>query len=147
MVVIRLARTGKKKQAFYRIVVADSQRAVTAKFIEIVGWFNPHSKEIDLKKDLIAEWLGKGAVPSNSVAILLKKEGIKLPDWVKIKEKVTKPKSEPKEEPKAEALATKEEAVVEETESEVAEEVTEEKAPEVEESTEEETVETETPAE
>lgn len=120
MVTIRLARAGKKKQAFYRIVVADSRRAVTAKFISIVGWYNPHSKEINLKKDEITEWLGKGANPSNAVAILLKKEGVKLPDWVKIKEKVSKPKNEP--EVKEEAPK----APVEETTEEPAEEVVEE---------------------
>lgn len=111
MVVIRLARAGKKKQAFYRIVVADSKRAVTAKFISIVGWFNPHTKEINLKNDEIVEWLGKGAVPSNTVAILLKKEGVKLPEWVKIKEKVAKKQEEPKEEAPVEEV----EAPAEET--------------------------------
>ena len=45
LVVIRLTRVGKKKQAHYRIVVADSRRAVQGKFISILGWYNPHTKE------------------------------------------------------------------------------------------------------
>jgi small subunit ribosomal protein S16 len=96
MVVIRLARIGKKKQAFYRVVVADSRRPVKAKFIEILGWYNPYSKELNIKKDLLERWLGQGARPSNSLAVLLKKEGFKLPSWVEIKEKVKKPKKSEK---------------------------------------------------
>jgi len=53
MVVIRLARIGKKKQAFYRVVAADSKRPVTAKFIEILGWYNPHSKELNIKQEKV----------------------------------------------------------------------------------------------
>lgn len=101
MVVIRLTRTGKKKQAHYRVVVADSKRFVNSKFISIVGWYNPHTKEIELKKDEILAWLDKGAQPSNTVAKLLKANGVKLPDWVKITEKVSKPKKEPIEKPQA----------------------------------------------
>ena len=102
MVVIRFARTGKKKQAFYRVVVADSKRPVTAKFIKILGWYNPHTKELVIKKEELTDWISKGARPSNSLAVLLKKEGIKLPDWVQIKEKVKKPKHEEKKEEKQE---------------------------------------------
>lgn len=123
MVVIRLARVGKKKQAFYRIVVADSKRFVKSKSISVVGWYNPLTKEINLKKEEISDWLKKGAQPSNTVAVLLKNNGVKLPDWVKIAEKVSKPKKEVPEvkEVKAEvSVETKEEAV------EAAKEITEE---------------------
>ena len=95
MVVLRLTRVGKKKQAQYRVVVADSKRFVNSKIIENVGWYNPHTKEIGLKKDAILAWLEKGAQPSNTVAKLLKANGVKLPDWVKITEKDRKPKKEP----------------------------------------------------
>lgn len=138
MVVIRLARTGKKKQAFYRVVVADSKRAVTAKFISILGWYNPHTKELNIKEEQVAEWLGKGAQPSNTVAVLFKKNGIKLPDWVNVKEKVKKSKNEVEEKPAAEPKAeVKEEAPAEAPEKEsetgaeaLAEEKAEEAAPE-----------------
>ncbi len=92
MVVIRLARVGKKKQAFYRVVVADSRRPVTAKFIKILGWYNPHTKELNIKTEDLLGWLKKGAQPSNSLAIILKNNNIKLPDWVEIKQKVKKAK-------------------------------------------------------
>ena len=108
MLRIRLARTGKKKQASYRVVVADQRKAVTAKFKEILGWYNPHTKEFKVNKEKTEAWLAQGASPTDSLAILLKKNGVNLPDWVKIVEKNKKPKNaeEPKEEtPKAEAPA------------------------------------------
>ena len=95
MVVLRLTRTGKKKQAFYRIVAADSHRFVNSKFIEILGWYNPKTKEVSLKSELVNDWLSKGAQPSNTVAKLLKDNGIVLPEWVAITEKHRKPKKEP----------------------------------------------------
>ena len=125
MVVIRLTRIGKKKQAFYRVVAADSHRFVNSKFIEILGWYNPKTKEVSLKNERIIEWMSKGAQPSNTVAKLLKSNGVKLPDWVKISEKVSKPKKEPVM--KAEKAATIDEAesLVEEK-KETTEEVAEE---------------------
>ena len=114
MVVIRLTRIGKKKQAFYRVVAADSKRPVKAKFIKILGWYNPHSKELNIKKEEVEDWLKKGAQPSNTVAKLLKAEGMKLPNWVVIKEKKSKPKGQ---EPAAKKEAPKEiEGPTEETE-------------------------------
>jgi small subunit ribosomal protein S16 len=84
LLVIRLARTGKKKQAYFRIVVAEKQRAVGAKFIEILGNYNPHARELKLDQEKLAEYLKNGAQPSNTLAKILKKEGIKMPDWVNV---------------------------------------------------------------
>jgi len=141
LVVLRLTRIGKKKQAQYRVVVADSKRFVNSKFIAIVGWYNPHTKEIELKKDEIATWMEKGAQPSNTVAKLLKANGVKLPDWVKISEKVSKPKKEPVAKPEkvetsdvAEAMSDK---PVEETTEEPVEEAPEAETTETEATTEE----------
>lgn len=95
MLVIRLARTGKKKQAYFRIVVAEKKRHVTAKFVEILGNYNPHEKNLAINKERVAFYLGNGAQPSETVAKLFKKEGIELPKWVKITEKKKAPKKEP----------------------------------------------------
>lgn len=92
LLVIRLARTGKKKQAYFRVVVAEKERAVGAKFVEVLGNYNPHLKKLEIKKERLEEFLKNGAHPSNRLAIILKKEGIKLPNWVKIKEKNKAPK-------------------------------------------------------
>lgn len=73
MVVIRLTRVGKKNSPAYRVVVADKQRAVKRKFIEVIGHYNPTRtpKEIVIDKDRALFWLGKGAMPSDTVRNLM----------------------------------------------------------------------------
>jgi small subunit ribosomal protein S16 len=75
---IRLARHGAKKKPFYRIVVADGESPRDGKFLENVGTYNPlqDPAEVFLKKDRVMYWIGKGAIPSDTVRSLLKKEGI-----------------------------------------------------------------------
>jgi len=74
MLKIRLARGGAKKRPYYYIVVADSHAPRDGKFIERVGTYNPmlprdgDKPRISLKADRIAEWLGKGAQPTDRVA-------------------------------------------------------------------------------
>lgn len=103
MVTIRFARTGKKKQAYFRIVAADKRKAVSAKFIEILGNYDPHAKKLTVNAERLDYYLKNGAVPSNTVARLLAKEKIEMPKWVKITEKKKAPKKEveEKEAPKA----------------------------------------------
>ena len=135
MLVIRLARTGKKKQAYFRIVVAEKQRAVGAKFIEILGNYNPHLKQLVINQEKLAEYLKNGAQPSNTLAKVLKKEGIKMPKWVYIIERnrPTKKVVEEKPEPKKAEEATSdvadeapaEEAIVTESEEKAPEAVEE----------------------
>ena len=78
MLVIRLQRTGRRNLATYRLVVAERARAVKGKFLEIVGFYLPTGEkpEFHVEKERIALWLEKGAQPSNTVARLLKKEGM-----------------------------------------------------------------------
>lgn len=75
MVVIRLARTGAKKKPFYHVVVADQRSPRDGKYIERVGYFNPVAKglavRLKLDKDLVNQWIGKGAQPSPRVSQLL----------------------------------------------------------------------------
>lgn len=77
MVVIRLARVGKKHSPKYRVTVADSRRWVNGKFIEVVGHYNPNpqgqDKEFDLNLEKIQDWIAKGAQPSDRVKSLLRK--------------------------------------------------------------------------
>jgi small subunit ribosomal protein S16 len=102
MLVIRLARGGRTKYPVYRIVAAESSRAATGKFVEVLGHYNPHTKDLSIKKEETELRLSHGAQPSNSVIKLLQKENIELPTWVKLKEKSRKPKNAP-EEPEAPA--------------------------------------------
>src|SRR3989304_5676832 len=77
MLTIRLRRTGKKGQPSYRIVVANKSATIYGKYLEMVGNFNPHTKAIVLDNQKILDWLNKGAKPSNTVAKILIKEGLK----------------------------------------------------------------------
>jgi small subunit ribosomal protein S16 len=69
MVVIRLARVGKKKQPQYRIVVADKRRAATGRFMDIIGHYNPlpDPAHVQIDTEKFMEWLSKGAQPSDTV--------------------------------------------------------------------------------
>ncbi len=104
MLVIRLQRTGRENMPTYRIVVAEKARPVKGKFLEIVGHYLPAQKPkvFEHKAERIEHWVGKGAIPSNTVARLLKKAGMKNMD--KFMDKYTKKR--PKgEEPPAPAAA------------------------------------------
>src|SRR5438309_215994 len=94
MLVIRLARGGRTKYPVYRIVAAESSRASTGKYIEVLGRYNPHTKELVMDKESISKRLSHGAQPSNSVVKLLIREKVELPAWVKLKTKEPKPKDE-----------------------------------------------------
>ena len=75
---IRLARHGAKKRPFYRIVVADSEKPRDGRFLETVGTYNPlpDPAEVSFKEERIQYWMNQGALPSDTVKSLLKKEGI-----------------------------------------------------------------------
>jgi small subunit ribosomal protein S16 len=75
---IRLRRMGAKKRPFYRIVVADSRSPRDGRFIEEIGYYNPISqpKEIKIDGEKAAEWLKRGAKPSDTVKALLKSQGV-----------------------------------------------------------------------
>ena len=74
MVRIRLARLGRKKRPFYRVVVADSRAPRDGRFIEVVGTYNPMTDPsvVDLKMDAIKKWQSKGAQASERVEKLIK---------------------------------------------------------------------------
>ncbi len=77
MLCIRFLRTGKKNQPFFRIVVTDKKNPPRGgRFLEIVGFFNPFTKEKRLKAERIKYWLSVGAQPSDRVHNMLVQEGI-----------------------------------------------------------------------
>ena len=77
MVKIRLKRMGMKKHPFYRIVVADERSPRDDRFIEEIGYYDPMKQPavINVKNDKAVEWMKKGAQPTDTVRILLKKSG------------------------------------------------------------------------
>lgn len=77
MVVIRLARFGKKHSPRYRVTVADSRNCLKGKFIEVVGHYNPEpqgqEKEFVCDMEKVQAWIAKGAQPSARVKSLIRK--------------------------------------------------------------------------
>ncbi|NQW20426.1 MAG: 30S ribosomal protein S16 [Chloroflexi bacterium] len=78
MVRIRLKRVGGKKHPFYRVVVANQRAARDGAFIEQIGTYDPfpNPPEIKLDTEKLNKWISQGAQPSDSVASLLRSEGI-----------------------------------------------------------------------
>jgi small subunit ribosomal protein S16 len=70
---IRLKRTGARKQPYYRIVVIEKERARDGSPVEVVGTYNPRTSPatIDLKRDRVDYWVSKGAKMSDRVSKLV----------------------------------------------------------------------------
>ena len=80
---IKLARIGKIREPFYRIVVADSRTRRSGRAIEAIGKYHPKNEPslIEIDSERAQYWLGVGAQPTESVEALLKVTG----DWQKFK--------------------------------------------------------------
>lgn len=108
MLAIRMQRNGRAHLPMYRIVVQEAQRhPLSGRVVAEVGNYNPATKALTLDKALVEKYLSNGAQPSSRVAFILKKNGVKLPKWVKeapVKKVMPKHadklrKNQPKEEP------------------------------------------------
>jgi len=80
---IKLARFGKIREPFYRVVVADARTRRAGRAIEAIGKYHPKAEPslIELDSERVQYWLGVGAQPTESVLSLLKVTG----DWQKFK--------------------------------------------------------------
>jgi len=79
---LRLVRMGKKKQPTYRVVAADSRRARSGGYLEILGTYQPRGASsadqatiVSIDNDKAVRWLANGAQPTERVARLLKTSG------------------------------------------------------------------------
>lgn len=74
---IRLKRIGMKKHPYYRVVVTDERNPRDGRFIEEIGTYAPMMQpaEIKIDNEKALAWMKKGAQPSDTVRILLKKSG------------------------------------------------------------------------
>ncbi len=79
MTVIRLARFGRKKRPFYRIVVTDSRKRRDSGWIEVIGYYNPLTEPSTAKidKERLNYWLSVGAKMSDRVK--------KISEWAEAK--------------------------------------------------------------
>ena len=77
---IRLARHGRKRHAFYHIVVADSRSPRDGKYIERIGSYNPNTNPatIDLNFEKALTWLGNGAQPTDTARAILSYKGVMM---------------------------------------------------------------------
>jgi small subunit ribosomal protein S16 len=75
---IRLARHGRKRYAYYHIVVADSRAPRDGRIIERIGSYNPnnHPATVDLDFDKAVKWIMTGAQPTDTMRSILSKEGV-----------------------------------------------------------------------
>jgi small subunit ribosomal protein S16 len=126
MLKIRLQRIGKKGQAHFRVVVTEHTTKPKGEYLELLGSYNPHQKELKVKKERIDYWVSKGAQPSPTVNNLLVNNKIwdkpKMASWkpkvketkeeekpkVEVKKEIEKPTEEPKQEkPKQDKVEAK----------------------------------------
>ncbi|MDX9930299.1 MAG: 30S ribosomal protein S16 [Bacteroidales bacterium] len=77
---IRLARKGRRKMAFYHIVVADSRSPRDGRFIERLGIYDPNTNPatIELDFDKALGWLHNGAQPTDTCRAILSYKGVLL---------------------------------------------------------------------
>jgi small subunit ribosomal protein S16 len=100
LVKLRLQRHGRKKRPYYHIVAADVRTKRDGRLIEDLGRYNPvvHPKLISINTERVIYWLQNGAIPSETVKSLLKKEGVyyrlHLMRWNKSEEEIEQTISE-----------------------------------------------------
>lgn len=130
MLMIRFQRIGRKNDPAFRIAVLEKTAGPKAgKYVDLVGTYNPKTKESTLKPELIKEWVTKGAQVSPSVMNLLISKGVFEGNKIPVISKKNLEKNKPAEAaPAPEAAAPAEAPSEEEVAAEAAE--TEEMAPE-----------------
>ncbi|HHE45848.1 MAG TPA: 30S ribosomal protein S16 [Candidatus Moranbacteria bacterium] len=87
MLAIRFARIGKRNKAQFKIVLQEKTAAPRGRHVDILGSYNPHSKEAILKEERVKYWISQGAQASDTVYNLLiskkiisgKKRPVKIP--------------------------------------------------------------------
>lgn len=71
-----MQRTGRKRQPSFRLIIQEKTRNPQSKSVEIVGFYNPRTKEKGFNQDRINYWLGQGVQPTDSVHNLLVNAGV-----------------------------------------------------------------------
>lgn len=118
--IFRLQRGGRKNRSYFRIMVADSAQKRDGRFLEEVGSYDPLATpaKITVNEASVLEWLAKGAVPSDTVKSIFRRQGLLAkyaaiqagedPDKLQIEiktEKAKKPSLSKKAQAKAEKAA------------------------------------------
>lgn len=97
MLTLRFARHGRKKQAFFKLVAADSARAVQKKTVKELGYYNPLTDGgkgvFTFDAEAVKKYIANGSQVSETAARLLAKNGVKEAEKF-VKKRVMKPKKE-----------------------------------------------------
>lgn len=106
---MRLQRIGKRGQAYFRIIVTEHTKKPQGEYLELLGSYDPHKKNLIAKKERIEYWMSKGVQLSPTVNNLLVNNkiivGAKMLSW--------KPKSKKQEAGSKNQEREKKEAVTE----------------------------------
>ena len=101
MLAIKFKRIGKKHQASFRIIVTEKRSKLQGRYVDDLGWFNPHNSQFNINKERVNHWLKNGAQPTDSIHNLLVRaliiKGPKRPVHKIKKSSATEIKSEPTE--------------------------------------------------
>lgn len=76
MLSIRLSRTGRRKQPTYRLIVVERARDPWGRYLELLGHYNPRSKELVCQAERVKHWLSHGAQASATVHNLLLRHNV-----------------------------------------------------------------------
>ncbi|MGI8945663.1 MAG: 30S ribosomal protein S16 [Thermoleophilaceae bacterium] len=106
---VRLTRVGAKKNAMWRVVVADQRSPRDGRFIEMIGHYNPQSQpsQIVIDRERLDHWIGQGAQPTATVKKLMRAEmtpataTVSSPQHVASTEPETAPEADASTEPEA----------------------------------------------
>jgi len=109
MLKIKLKLIGKKHQRSFRVIVQEAREKLKGRFVEDLGWWNPHFDKFKIKKDRVLYWLEKGAQPTDTCYNLLIEAGI-----IKGKKKQVHKTKKKKEEVEKEKVKEEKEEIKEE---------------------------------
>jgi small subunit ribosomal protein S16 len=78
MLKVKLSMRGKRNQRTFRIIVAEAKSKRDGKYIDNLGFWNPHTDEFKVDRKKVKEWVSKGAQLTEGVKKLFEKQKIKL---------------------------------------------------------------------
>lgn len=77
---LRLKKFGRRHRSCFRLGAMDTRSPRDGRVIEALGWYDPNAKDADkqlsLNRERIEYWLSQGAIPSETVSQLLRRQGI-----------------------------------------------------------------------
>ncbi len=97
MLTIRFSRVGKKNRAQFKLTLQEHTVAPGGRHVEVLGSYDPHSKQAVLKEERIKYWLSKGVNPSDTVYNLLVAKGLISGEKRKVKLPAKKAEEAPAE--------------------------------------------------